>query len=252
MKPTLPTICGVLALFALVGFAGASDTATKDTLETSKGPLTIHPISHASFVIEWNEKTIFVDPVGGPDAYSTYKKADLVLITHTHHDHLDADTLAGVTTPETQFVVPSAVAKELSEEKVTVLANGEHHEWQGVSIDAVAMYNLTPERRAFHPKGDGNGYVLGLGGTRLYIAGDTEDIPEMRALENIDAAFVCMNLPYTMDVEHAANAVRAFKPKVVYPYHYRGKGGMSDIDRFTELVSKTEGIEVRLLRWYGE
>jgi L-ascorbate metabolism protein UlaG (beta-lactamase superfamily) len=112
------------------------------------------------------------------------------------------------------------------------------------------MYNLSPERQGFHAKGRGNGYLLTLGGARIYISGDTEDIPEMRALKNIDAAFVCMNLPYTMDVEAAADAVLEFKPKVVFPYHYRGKGGMSDLEEFRSLVAKDPKIEVRLLEWY--
>ena len=112
------------------------------------------------------------------------------------------------------------------------------------------MYNLTEERKNFHTKGRGNGYVVTLGGKRVYVSGDTEDIPEMRALKDIDAAFVCMNLPYTMDVDHAADAVLAFKPKIVYPYHYRGKEGMSDVEKFKTLVSKEKAVEVRLLKWY--
>ncbi len=250
MRKTTRLICVLLSLVAMPTLAGAVEPATIDTLSSSAGPITIHPVSHASFVIDWNDKTIFVDPVGGPDAYAAYAKADLVLITHTHHDHLDSETLTGVMTPSTQIVAPDTVAKEFPDDRMSILANGESLQWQGVSIEAVPMYNLTEDRKMFHPIGDGNGYVVTLGGTRLYIAGDTEDIPEMRALKNIDAAFICMNLPYTMDVEHAADAVREFKPKVVYPYHYRGKGGMSDIDEFTTLVSKAEGIEVRLLKWY--
>ena len=110
--------------------------------------------------------------------------------------------------------------------------------------------NTPPERQNFHAKGRGNGYLLTLGGTRIYISGDTEDVPEMRALENIDAAFVCMNLPYTMEVTAAAGAVLEFRPKVVFPYHYRGKSGMSDLDQFQSLVAKDPGIEIRLLEWY--
>jgi len=250
MSINQPFISALLCAIAVPTLIFASPPAAEDTLTSSAGPITIHPISHASFVIEWNGKTIYVDPVGEPESYSSFAEADLVLITHTHQDHLDGSTLGAVTSPATQFVVPETVSKELSEEQVSILANGERLDWEGVGIEAVPMYNLTEDRKAFHPQGAGNGYVLTMGGTRLYIAGDTEDIPEMRALKNIDAAFVCMNLPYTMDVEHAADAVRAFKPKVVYPYHYRGKNGMSDIDEFTRLVSETPGIEVRLLKWY--
>jgi L-ascorbate metabolism protein UlaG (beta-lactamase superfamily) len=120
----------------------------------------------------------------------------------------------------------------------------------GITIQAIPMYNLTPERADFHVKGRGNGYVIGLGGSRIYVSGDTEDIPEMRGLEGIDAAFVCMNLPYTMDVEAAADAVLEFRPRIVYPYHYRGRPEVSDIGRFRELVAANPAIEVRLLRWY--
>jgi L-ascorbate metabolism protein UlaG (beta-lactamase superfamily) len=131
-----------------------------------------------------------------------------------------------------------------------VLANGESTSWRDIGIEAMPMYNLDPEKQRFHPKGRGNGYVLTLGGARIYISGDTEDIPEMRALENIDAAFVCMNLPYTMDVEAAADAVLEFRPRIVYPYHFRGSGGMSDLDDFQSRVAAKPGVEVRVLSWY--
>ena len=135
-------------------------------------------------------------------------------------------------------------------ERTTVLANAESTSWRGVSIEAVPMYNLDPEKQSFHPRGRGNGYLLTFGDTRIYISGDTEDIPEMRGLDDIDAAFVCMNLPYTMDVDAAADAVLEFKPKVVFPYHYRGTDGFSDLDEFKALVAKDPTIEVRVLDWY--
>ena len=134
--------------------------------------------------------------------------------------------------------------------EVKVLANGASTSWQGVTIEAVPMYNLDPQKQKFHPKGRGNGYLLTLGGKRVYIAGDTEDIPEMRALENIDVAFVCMNLPYTMNVAAAADAVLEFQPMVVYPYHYRGTDGMSDLGEFRSLVASNAAIDVRVLAWY--
>jgi L-ascorbate metabolism protein UlaG (beta-lactamase superfamily) len=136
-------------------------------------------------------------------------------------------------------------------DRAVVLANGGKADVAGISIEAVPMYNLTPERLRFHAKGRGNGYVLNMGGKRVYNSGDTEDIPEMRQLQNIDVAFVCMNLPYTMDVEQAASAVREFQPKVVYPFHYRGAGGKkSDVERFKRLAEEGGNIEVRLLEWY--
>ncbi|HVR83352.1 MAG TPA: MBL fold metallo-hydrolase [Planctomycetota bacterium] len=223
----------------------------QDTLKTDKGDLTIIPIHHATFVMKCGGKTIFVDPTAGADAFKDQGKADLILITDIHGDHFDPKTLAAVRSPEAMLVAPAAVAEKMGAERggVTVLANGETAACGDIRIEAIPMYNLTPERKNNHPKGRGNGYVLTIGGKRIYISGDTEDIPEMRGLKDIDAAFVCMNLPYTMDVEHAADAVLAFKPKIVYPYHYRGKE-LSDVEKFKSLVAKDKSIEVRLLPWY--
>jgi L-ascorbate metabolism protein UlaG (beta-lactamase superfamily) len=225
----------------------------QDTLPTEKGDLTVIPIQHATFVMKWGGKTIFVDPTGGGDALKGHGKPDLILVTDIHGDHHDPKTLSAVRAAESMLVVPAAVSEKMGADKgnAQVLANGEKAKCGDIGIEAVPMYNLTPDRKNFHPKGRGNGYVLTIGGKRVYISGDTEDIPEMRALKNIDAAFVCMNLPYTMDVEHAAEAVLAFKPKIVYPYHYRGKE-MSDVDKFKSLVSRDRAIEVRLLKWYGQ
>ena len=224
----------------------------QDTLKTDKGDLVISPVEHASFAIQGNGKTIFVDPTKGGDAWKDFGKPDLILVTDIHGDHFDPKTLAAVRTPEAVLVVPAAVAEKMGADKggAKVLANGETTKVGDIGIEAVPMYNLTEERKKFHTKGRGNGYVLSIAGKRLYISGDTEDIPEMRALKDIAAAFVCMNLPYTMVPEKAAEAVLEFKPKVVYPYHYRGKDGMSDVEKFKSLVSKDKAIEVRLLKWY--
>jgi L-ascorbate metabolism protein UlaG (beta-lactamase superfamily) len=195
-----------------------------------------------------------VDPVGGGEAFAGLPSPDLILITDIHGDHLDKPTVAAVAAEDTTVVAPRAVADRLGDWGGTtkVLANGETTEVNGVSIEALPMYNLTPERSQFHTKGRGNGYVVTLAGQRIYISGDTEDIPEMRALEGIDVAFVCMNLPYTMDVEKAADAVLEFQPRVVFPYHYRGQGGLSDVEKFRDLVSSNPKIEVRLLDWYPD
>jgi L-ascorbate metabolism protein UlaG (beta-lactamase superfamily) len=236
--------------FAAVAIAGSS---SDNTIATGNGPLTIHPVEHATFVIEWNGMIIAVDPIGGAAPFEAFGTPDLILITHIHGDHLSVDTVKGLEGPSTVIVAPASVAEKFPEAdrgRITVVANGGSVEWGENLIEAIPMYNLTPERQDFHPKGRGNGYVVTLGGTKIYIAGDTEDIPEMRALEGIDAAFVCMNLPYTMDVAAAADAVLEFKPKVVFPYHYRGKGGMSDLDEFRTLVAKDPNIEVRVLEWY--
>ena len=224
---------------------------SQDTLKADKGDITVSPVEHASFALTWNGKTIFVDPTKGPDAWKEFGKPDLILVTDIHGDHFDPKTLSSVRTPDTVLIVPAAVAEKMGADKgsAKVLANGEKTKVGGIEVEAVPMYNLTAERKNFHTKGRGNGYVLTVGGKRLYVSGDTEDIPEMRSLKEIDAAFVCMNLPYTMDVDHAADAVLAFKPKVVYPYHYRGKE-MSDVEKFKSTVSKDKSIEVRLLKWY--
>ena len=244
----------VSAVVCLVFAPGAIAGSSADsTIETGQGPLAIHPVEHASFVMLWNDMTIAVDPIGGEAPYGAFGKADLILITHIHGDHLSVDTVKGLTGSSTLIIAPPSVAEKFSEDdrgRITVVGNGETVNWGESLIEAIPMYNITPDRQDFHPKGRGNGYVVTLGGARIYIAGDTEDIPEMRALENIDAAFVCMNLPYTMDVASAADAVLEFKPKVVFPYHYRGKGGMSDLDEFRALVAEDPTIEVRVLQWY--
>jgi L-ascorbate metabolism protein UlaG (beta-lactamase superfamily) len=220
-----------------------------DRIPTSQGDLVVQPISHATFAMDWQGTTIYVDPVGGAEAFKGMPAPDLILVTDIHGDHLDAETLSAVSGEETAIVAPRAVREQLSQElgeNTTVLSNGETTEVAGIGIEAVPMYNTTEERLQYHEKGRGNGYLLSLGDTRVYIAGDTEDVPEMRALEDIDVAFVPMNLPYTMTVEQAADAVREFQPRIVYPYHYRG----SDVEEFARLVGSDSGIEVRTGDWY--
>jgi len=239
---------GLLAMVLMPIAQTAENRLDGDKIATRDGDLTIHPINHATFVMAWKDKTIYVDPVGGGKRFDGLPKPDLILVTDIHGDHLDAGMLEAIGGSAT-IVVPAAVAEKLPEKlgkQTTMLANGETKSVAGVSIEAVPMYNLTADRLKYHNKGRGNGYVVTLGGKRVYISGDTEDIPEMRALKNIDVAFVCMNLPYTMTVEQAAGAVREFKPKIVYPYHYRG----SDTEKFKQLVGSDGGVEVRLRDWY--
>ncbi len=240
-----------VALFAAVFFASAraAGTLDGDRIATSDGELIIHPINHATLVIGWKDKIICADPVGGGKRFDGLPKPDLILVTDIHGDHLSAETLEAVAESKTAIIAPSAVAEKLPEKlrrQTTVLANGETKSVAGIGVQAVPMYNLTADRLKFHNKGRGNGYVVALGGKRVYLSGDTEDTPEMRALKNIDVAFVCMNLPYTMTEEQAASAVREFKPKIVYPYHYRG----SDLEKFKKLVGDDSGVEVRLRDWY--
>ena len=245
----------LLFLYAAINSAVAQRPAA-DMIQTANGPLTIQPIFHAALVLTWNKQTIYVDPYGGAKAFKGLAAPDLILITHTHSDHLDSVTLNSIKTSKATFIVPKAVADKLPADlksKCIILANGERTNQKGISINAIPMYNLPESPDSFHPKGLGNGYILTLGGKTVYISGDTEDIPEMRALKNIDVAFVCMNLPYTMDINKASSAVLEFKPKIVYPYHYRGKDGLSDMEGFKKLVNAgNKDIDVRLRNWYME
>jgi L-ascorbate metabolism protein UlaG (beta-lactamase superfamily) len=230
---------------------------TADTNKISKtknDEIKIIPIEHATAVIEWNDVTIYIDPTGGANAFKNQNKPDLILITDIHGDHFNKETLESIDVSKATFVVPQAVADELPDEfagKLEILANGSSKELNGILIEAVPMYNLREEAKDFHVKGRGNGYLLTIDGQRIYFSGDTEDIPEMRSLKNIDKAFVCMNLPYTMTVESAASAVLDFKPKQVYPYHYRGRPDVSDVEKFKKLVDAgNQNIEVVQLDWY--
>lgn len=219
--------------------------------------LVVHPVNHATFVIEWKGLTIYNDPNGGAEAFESYNAPDIILISDIHGDHLNQEALDSLDTRNATFIMPQAVADRLPESyrnSARILNNGDEVEVKGIKIKAMPMYNLPETKDSRHPKGRGNGYVLTLGEKRVYISGDTEDIEEMRTLEDIDIAFVTMNLPYTMSVEQAADGVIAFAPKVVYPYHYRGQDGLSDVNKFKELVENAAGkdIEVRLEDWYGD
>lgn len=242
------------ATVLLAGLNAHAAEQAPETIAAAGGGIAVHPINHATFVMEHGGMTIYVDPVGGADVFSAFDRPDVILITHIHGDHTSAETVAGVSTDETLILAPTTVADKLGSDvkgDLTIIANGESFKRPGLEVEAIPAYNLSEDRLEFHPKERGdNAYVVTIGGTRIFISGDTEDTPEMRALEDIDAAFLCMNLPYTMTVERAADATLAFAPKVVYPYHYRGKGGMSDLEAFTTIVAADPNIEVRLLQWY--
>ncbi|QRO02772.1 MBL fold metallo-hydrolase [Archangium violaceum] len=244
----LASVVAVLAL-SLSSCKSSEPAMSGDVFSTSRGDLIVHPVNHATFLMNWEGKTIYVDPVGGATPFQGLPAPDVILVTDIHGDHLNADTLTAIVQPETVIVAPQAVRDTLPEAlqgATRVLANGETLNVGEIPVEAIPMYNITPERLQYHTKGRGNGYVLTFGDKRVYIAGDTEDIPEMRALRNIDVAFVPMNLPYTMTVAQAADAVREFRPKVVYPYHSRG----SDVNEFTRLVGTDVGVEVRVGAWY--
>jgi L-ascorbate metabolism protein UlaG (beta-lactamase superfamily) len=227
-----------------------------DVFKSSKGDIVIQPILHGTLVIQHNDKVIYIDPYGEAKAFNNIAKPDLILITDIHGDHLNEKTLEGIDTEGVKIIAPKAVADEISEKykkQILILDNNAKTEAFGLSIKAVPMYNLPETADAKHVKGRGNGYLIKIGNKTIYISGDTADIPEMRALKNIDIAFMCMNLPYTMNINQAASAVLEFKPKVVYPYHYRGNPDMSDTEAFKKLVNeKDAAIDVRLRNWYPE
>jgi len=235
-------------MFSLLTLSGLSFAATEpQVFPTPSGSVTISPLNHASTLIEAGGKVIYLDPAK-PVNFSGHPKADLILITDIHGDHMDPDSIKEISKVDTEIFAPPAVVQTVTTAKP--LANGGSKSWNGWTIEAVPAYNLKrgpSPGKLFHDKGRGNGYVLTYGSKRFYFSGDTEGIPEMRALKNIDVAFVCMNLPYTMPPDEAADAVRAFHPKVVIPYHYRG----SDLAVFKKGLEGT-GIEVRLLDWYPQ
>ncbi len=258
MKPLYFSF-GLFLSFLFLGCWGGKKkdegSAEKEIIRMdTTSPLTISPIQHATMVLEWNNITIYVDPVGGRTAFGHHNPPDLILITDIHGDHFDLETLKALDTKKAKIMVPQVVADAMPEAftpQIDVLNNGDTKERYGITVEAFPMYNLRKEALQFHVKGRGNGYLLNFAEERVYISGDTEDIPEMRALENITKAFVCMNLPYTMTVESAADAVLAFAPKAVYPYHYKGANGYSDVRKFKRLVQNANPeIEVNLLNWY--
>ena len=232
------------ALFSLMASVlGATVPFEVDSLKTSSGPLELTFIGHGTLMFQHGGKTIHVDPVASMADYATLPKADLILVTHEHGDHLDPKAIALLRKPTTQIVLSAKCGEKLP--GGLVMANGEQRTVQGLSIEAIPAYNLIHMRAPgspFHPKGEGNGYILTFGTTRVLVAGDTENIPEYKALKGIDVAFLPMNLPYTMTPEMAADAARALMPKILYPYHY----GKTDPTRLVELLKDRPEIEVRV------
>ncbi|MCX8155950.1 MAG: MBL fold metallo-hydrolase [Verrucomicrobiae bacterium] len=240
----------VAAATLIMAVRAAAALPPPDVLPAEGGEIMVQPLQHATLGLRWKEHTVLVDPVGGAALFTNLPRPTLVLLTDIHGDHYQLSTLQALLTEKTLLVAPPAVTAQLPEalrSRTTTLTNGQSAVVGGVAVEAIAAYNLAEERQKFHPKGRGNGYVITLGGKRVYVSGDTEDIPEMRALQKIDVAFLCMNLPYTMTVEQAAEAVKAFRPRIVYPYHSRG----SDLNRFKELLAGEKDVEVRLRNWYA-
>ncbi|MBI1841448.1 MAG: MBL fold metallo-hydrolase [Verrucomicrobia bacterium] len=226
-----------------------TNALTGDHIPTTEGDLVVHPVNHASLVMSWKDQIIYADPVGGADLYKNLPKPTLIFVTDIHPDHADSVTINGIGGANAVLVVPPAVLPMLSSGLAAVsrvMANGATLSVAGLGVEAIPMYNLTPARLQYHTKGRGNGYILTLGGKRVYLSGDTEDIQEMRNLQNIDLAFLCMNLPYTMDINQAANVTRVFRPRRVVPYHYSD----SNVTQFKQLVGRDLNIEVLLRKWY--
>jgi L-ascorbate metabolism protein UlaG (beta-lactamase superfamily) len=248
----LKTLCPLLLIALSPGFGAVAPNRQADVVETSKGPLKITPLYHGSVMLEFGGKIIHVDPWGQAD-YTGLPQADLIVITHSHADHMDPALLKTLRKESTILVSSPAVTDTLNGTvgDTDAISNGEKKTFMGVEIEAVPMYNLklgSGPGKPFHHKGIGNGYILSFGDTRVYFSGDTECIPEMKALKNISVAFVAMNPPRTMPATEAAACVDAFRPKIVYPYHYRGQKTQD----FADGLKNTPGVEVRLRKLEGE
>ncbi|MBN2287737.1 MAG: MBL fold metallo-hydrolase [Candidatus Glassbacteria bacterium] len=223
--------------------AGAKDTYQTDFIATSDGALMVSFIGHGTLMFVYDGKVIHVDPCGREADYARMPAADLVLITHEHGDHLDPEALGLIAKENTVILLNANSFDKINQG--TVMRNGEARTELGLAIEAVPAYNIVHKRDSgepFHPRGNGNGYVITFGDKRVYVAGDTENIPEMQDLQEIDIAFLPVNLPYTMTPEMAAEASRVFRPKVLYPYHY----GSTEIQRLVDLLEGEGDIEVRI------
>ncbi|MFP2994705.1 MBL fold metallo-hydrolase [Spongiivirga sp. MCCC 1A20706] len=245
----------ILLFGALFSHAQKVKLSRVDSIETNNGKIAIQPIWHGTVAFVWNGTTILIDPSAEEVLFENYKKPDVIIITDIHGDHFNLKTINSLDTKETTFVVPPVVSKKLPEkykQNLVTLKNGEDFNLFGVDIKAIPMYNFPEEKNAFHTKGRGNGYVLGFANKKIYVSGDTEDIPEMRNLDSIDIAFMTMNMPWTMTEEQAASAVIDFKPNIVYPYHYRNKDkSYSDLKKFRIMVqSSNKNIKVRQRNFY--
>jgi len=217
--------------------------ATEDTFAPAPFPLTLTFFGHGTISMRYGNTVIHVDPVNEFADYANAPKADIILVTHEHSDHLDVEAIAALRKDSTSVVVASKCAGKVA--GAIVLRNGEYRSLDGIRVEAVPAYNVVHMRAPdspFHPRGHGNGYVLTLGERRVYVAGDTENTREMKALKRIDIAFLPMNLPYTMTPEMVADAARAFRPKILYPYHF----GDTDTAKLTSLLVREKGIEVRI------
>lgn len=241
----------LLATLTMVGFlcsasAGHSASDKEDVLKTSTGNVYMKFLGHASMLFQYNKKNIYIDPSSAYAKFDNLPKADIIIITHEHYDHLDLKAINEIRKKSTIIVATEAC---MAASPNIIMKNGDSKEEDGIKIEAVPAYNIvhkTEQGQLFHPKGNGNGYVLTIGGKRIYIAGDTENIPEMKQLKNIDIAFLPLNLPYTMDITMFVDAAKMVKPKILYPYHCYG----SNLEQAKAALSNEKGIEVRIKNFY--
>jgi L-ascorbate metabolism protein UlaG (beta-lactamase superfamily) len=232
-----------MIILSMVLPAFSQDQFESDTIATSAGNLKITFIAHGTLMFEFNNLVIHIDPVSRYADYSKMPKADIILVTHHHGDHLDLSAIDQILKKDTDLVLTQACFEEIK--KGTVLNNGESRSLKGIKVEAVPAYNLVHKRDSgepFHPKGVGNGYVITFGDKKVYVAGDTENVPEMKKLSGVDIAFLPMNLPYTMTPEMAADAVNMVNPKIFYPYHF----GNTDVDELLKLLKDRDDIDIRI------
>lgn len=239
----------LITLFFLIGvclnLSGAGLTYDSATFETDKGPLKISFIGHGSLMLQFAQLVIHVDPFSKIADYTKLPQADLILITHHHGDHLDPLALEPLRNTSTRILCTTLCKPKLTDGEI--ISNGEHKEIKNISIEAVPAYNLVNKREdgtPFHPKGEGNGYILTFGNKRVYIAGDTENIPEMTQLKNIDIAFLPLNLPFTMTPEMFLEAAKSFSPRILYPYHFFPD--KTDFPALINMFKDIKGIELRI------
>lgn len=235
-----------ILFIVLTSIAFAQDEFESDVIKTSKGDLKMTFVGHGTLMFQFNDMVIHIDPTMRETDYVSMPDADLVLITHQHGDHLDPTALKHIMKKGTEVVMTQACMDNLEEfQSGIVMKNGETKTVKGVLIEAIPAYNIVNKRSGggpYHPKGEGNAYVLTMGDKKVLIGGDTENIPEIKALKGIDIAFLPMNIPYTMTPEMVADAAKAFRPQILYPYHF----GQTDPQELVSLLKNEKGIEVRV------
>lgn len=239
----LLAVAMVIIMGAMVCAQEGEAIMEEDTIQTAEGDLKISFVGHGTLMFTFKDVVVHVDPVLREADYAKLPKADVVLVTHGHSDHLDPKAIGQIRKDDTAILLPAKCTEALPNS--TVMNNGDVKEVKGLTVKAVPAYNLIhkrPDGQPFHPKGEGNGYVITFGDKKVYVAGDTENVPEMKDLAGVDVAFIPMNLPYTMTPEMAADAARMIKPKILYPYHF----GETDTQKLIELLKDEKEIDVRI------